>query len=222
MCLVPRASTPSRKSEVTFESLNSLMADEACNWLAALPASLDPIARAARKIAAAGAWIHDSSGAFLAGHRPDLGTHSYDVIIFPPLPPAALESYQQVNDFALPEVLSGMLAQMNGCHLRALNIYGVPPSMTRDPPLLDRDGRSPLDISSGGYWRHSYAPAPAEYVLFASTPVGDDGLIGYFMNPAGQVIGRGNDSPTVEQQSGPWTNVTSWLVSMLDQCRGLN
>lgn len=218
----PRSRAPFRDCEVAIEPLKSLMTDEAHEWLAALPEFLKPIAVAARKIAAAGAWIDHSSGAFLAGYRPDLGTHAYDVMIFPPLPPAALESYQQVNDFLLPRVLTDILAHLNGCYLRELKLYGAPPSMTRDPPLLDRNRRSPLDISTGRYWRYSYAPAPVQNVLFASRVVGDHGLIGYFISPAGQVIGRGNGSPTVEQQSGPWTNITEWLASMLDQPRSLN
>jgi hypothetical protein len=191
-----------------------LTPDEARRRIEILPESLSPIAEAARAAATGGAWIDDNSGALLAGYRLNKGKyHTYDVIIYPPLLRYRLDLYEKIHRFYMSENLIEILLYANGFCIMGLNIYGVPDSMAQDPPLLDRSRRAPIDISTGRLWRSNYAPANEDHFLFASKNVGNDGQMGYFISSTGQVVGRGNGSPEVAEQTGPWANVTDWLAS---------
>lgn len=189
--------------------------EDAANQIALLPEFLSPIAAVAGDIAKVEAWLDEESGALLAGYRPDIGTHAYDIELFPPMKRALLGTYQQVNDFLMPGPIVELLTHLNGCNILDLSIYGAPTSMAQNPPLLDRSSRAPLDISSGRHWRFGYTQTHDNEVLFASRNVGENGQIGYFITPMGLVVGRGNESAEVEKQSGPWKNVTEWLASEL-------
>jgi hypothetical protein len=199
-------------------SKTPLTADEAISRIERLPDFLSPIAEAARAIVLLAAWIDDSCGAILAGYRLDMGIiHAHDLIIFPPLSRSQLDTYEKVNDFSLPDKLVEFLVHINGCNILNLQVYGAAASMAQSPPMLDRSRRAPLDISSGRCWRARYSPANENDLLFASKNVGDNGQIGYFMSPTGQIVGRGNGSPMISAQSGPWANVTDWLASEIEQ-----
>ncbi|MEO9599534.1 hypothetical protein [Parasphingorhabdus sp.] len=131
--------------------------EDAANQIALLPDFLSPIAAMASNIAKTGVWLEEDSGALLAGYRPDIGTHAYNITIFPPLKRALLATYQQVNDFPLPGPIVELLTHLNGCNILDLSIYGTPTSMAQNPPFLDRSRRAPLDISKGRHWRFEYS-----------------------------------------------------------------
>ncbi|MCW6536289.1 SMI1/KNR4 family protein [Sphingomonas lycopersici] len=201
-------------------SKTPITAEEATKRIECLPEFLRPIKEAAGAIASKSAWIEDHSGAILAGHYLDMGLiDAHDLVLFPPISREILRIYEKVNDFSLPDILIEFLAHLNGCNIFDLRIYGAPASMARNPPTIDRSRCTPLDISSGRHWRVGYALASEDDLLFASKNVGDDGQIGYFITPAGLVIGRGNGSPEVDERSGPWSNVTDWLASEIGQVR---
>lgn len=196
------------RSQLSAESL-----EERLN---ALPELFGPLKKAMLAAGASGAWIEGKgNGPLLAGPRPDLGTHAYDIVLFSPLPADALTAYQALHGFELSDAILQLLRHLNGCVLFGLKLYGVPPSMARNPPLLDRSGRAPLDIASGRFWRVGYAEAAPEDTLFASRNVGDSGQVGYFMSPEGRISGRGNRSPEAPVRCGPWTNLADWLIEEL-------
>ncbi|MCY1647568.1 hypothetical protein OVA11_11025 [Caulobacter sp. SL161] len=185
-----------------------------------LSEALKPIKEAVTTVGASGAWVEGGEdGPLLCGHRPDIGTQAYDVVLFPPLPSTALLKYQALHGFELSVHLLNLFSQLNGCSLFGLKIYGVPRSMADNPPLLDRLNRSPLDIASGRHWRLGYAEAEIEDVLFASRNVGGSGQIGYFMSPHGAISGRGNESSEAPERCGPWADLTEWLSMELANVR---
>lgn len=175
---------------------------------------MKPIADAVSAVAFSGAW-EDDGGVFLAGHRSDIGTHVYDVVLFPPLLAVELEAYRRINRITFPESLSDILRSVNGCTLFKLNIFGVPRSMMENPARLDRSRRAPLDLATGRSWRSSYAKADPDDILFASRNVGWEGQIGYFMSATGRISGRGNGCREVLDETGPWERVGDWLTSEL-------
>ena len=177
-----------------------------------LPESLRPIRDAVLAASGSGVWVEGSAdGPLLAGHRPDVAPQAYDIVLFEPLPLAALELYGEIHDFGFPDGLLELLRHVNGCTLYDIKLYGVPPSMAAHPPLLDRSRRTPLDIASGRYWRSSYGAGDAADVLIASRNVGDTGQVGYFMDTQGHISGRGNGSSEAPAECGPWANLTEWL-----------
>lgn len=193
-----------RKSPLSTEQVEARVAQ--------LPDTLRPIKDAVLSAAVSGAWIEGGTGGpFLAGPRPEIAPQAYDIVMFEPLSAQTLETYQQSNDFKLPEHLLEMLRHLNGCSLFQVNLYGIPASMAADPPLLDRSRRSPLDIASGRYWRLAYAEADPADVLIASRNVRDDGQVGYFMSPQGRISGRGNGSTDAPGECGPWESLAEWL-----------
>lgn len=177
-----------------------------------LPVGLRPIREAVLALAEVGVWVEGGAGGpLLAGPRPDVAPQAYDIVLFEPLPAAGLELYQEMHDFGFPAGLLELLRHVNGCTLFDIKLYGVPPSMAANPPLLDRSRRAPLDIASGRHWRLGYGAADSADVLIASRNVGDTGQVGYFMAPQGHISGRGNGSPEAPAECGPWANLTEWL-----------
>lgn len=177
-----------------------------------LPASLQPIKDAVLALASSGVWAEGGAeGPLLAGHRPDVAPEAYDIVLFEPLTTEALDTYQELHDFRLPERVLDLLHHVNGCMLFEITLYGVPPSMAVDPPMLDRSRRSPLDIASGRHWRVRYGASDLADVLIGSRNVGDTGQVGYFMDQQGHIVGRGNGSPEAPAMCGPWANLTEWL-----------
>jgi len=201
-------------------SKTPITAEEVTKRIECLPDFLRPVKEAAGAIASNGAWIEGYSGAILAGYYLDMGLiDAHELVLFPPISREHLDDYEKINDFSLPDILIEFFAHLNGCNILDLKIYGAPASMAQNPPMIDRSRCAPLDISSGRYWRAGYALANEDALLFASKNVGDNGQIGYFITPAGLVIGRGNGSPEVDERSGPWSNVTDWLASEIGQVR---
>ncbi|WP_156320401.1 hypothetical protein [Brevundimonas sp. AAP58] len=182
--------------------------------LALLPPSLRPIKDAVLALASSGVWVEGGNGGpLLAGPRPDIGSQAYDIVLFEPLPVETLATYEKLYDFRLSDPLVELLRHLNGGVLFEINLYGVPPTMAANPPLLDRSRRAPLDIASGRYWRARYGSSDLTDTLIASRNVGDSGQVGYFMDPGGGIAGRGNGSPDAPAECGPWTNLTEWLAA---------
>lgn len=196
----------SRLSLVDVEARISLM-----------PASLQPIKASVLALANFGAWIEEGANdSLLAGHRPDIGSEAYDIVLFEPLPAGTLEEYQQLHDFTFPEGYFELLRYVNGGNLFEVKLYGVPFSMAMNPPMLDRSQRSPLDIASGRLWRLRYRESDPTDVLIGSRNVGN-GQVGYFISEEGHISGRGDGNPDAPNQCGPWANLTEWLSAELDQ-----
>jgi hypothetical protein len=195
----------------------AMTAAEIAAWFTHTPEYLDHLSDAATALAPRGSVREVNGGAILIGPRPDIGALAYDVVLHPPISPQELGAYEHLAGFVVPPLLSEMLLALNGCKFFELSVYGVPLSMTREPPLLDRSTRAPLDLGSGRWWRVNYLEAPESGVLFASRNVSDDGQVGFFLTPTGAVVGVANGKSLAPQDAGSWPSLSTWWASQLVQ-----
>jgi len=184
-------------------------------YLDAWPEWLSPLARDTKRLAAAGAWRDVESDAILVGKRSDFGYPAFKVILFPPLSDDLIQAYQRIHDIALSPPLLFMFRSLNGFFHLDLNVYGIPPSMAADPPLLDRSLWMPLDIGSGRHWRLKYSASSPSDLLFASRNVDDDGQVGYFMAPDGVIKAYGAGSRHALTMNGEWANLAQWMATQV-------
>jgi hypothetical protein len=80
-----------------------------------------------------GLFIDSESGAFLAGHRPDLGRLSFEVCLFPPATPQLLLMYEQHLEIVLPELVKQYLCAFNGARFFEFSIWGADPFFAKTP-----------------------------------------------------------------------------------------
>lgn len=181
-------------------------------WAESWPVLLSALRTSAELLSGSGIWLEESSGFVLIGHRPDIAPKAYNVVMFPGVLSDRLLTYERLHQFSVPPLIAEMLLAVNGCSFFGLTLYGLPVSMTADPPFLDRSLRAPLDLGSGQR-RASYESAPEAGTLFASRNVGDDGQIGYFLLPAGMVVGSGNGQVGAPGKSGTWASLSGWAAA---------
>jgi hypothetical protein len=92
-----------------------------------------------------------------------------------------------MRNLVLPESYRKVLRVLNGAWVYRLCLYGIPPSMCADSPLLNRSVRQPLDIGEANIsWFTRYKPAPNQ-LHFGSSPFSPDENIGYFLNSGGGI-----------------------------------
>lgn len=175
------------------------------------PDFLEPLRDALVRCSSSGGLRELEGDAVLIGPRPDIGALAYDVVLYPPISFESLDAYAHLTGFSIPPTLASMLAALNGCHFFGLNVYGVPLSMTRDPPLLDRSSRAPLELGAGRWWRVNYSGYPEDATLFASLNVSDEGgQVGFFLTPFGGVVGAGNGRAGAPKDYGSWPSFSRW------------
>lgn len=162
------------------------------------------------------AFIEEPGAVVLFGHRPDRGTGAFAIELFPGISTSTIERYETLHQIELPTAIREMLRQVNGCNLLQLSIFGIPPAMAQEPPLLSPDRRNPYDLGTAvRIWRHGYPSAVAEAFHFASRDVGWDSQVGYFLRPDGSVT---SCSKSIEiGEVGRWESFAEWLRLELDE-----
>ena len=107
---------------------------------------------------------------------------------------------------------------MNGGKILELSIYGIPPSMLGDIPMLDRSTGNPFDLATANRsWRLEYEDADKDF-LFGGRDIGWDEQVGYFLRRDGTVIARWNGKYRDGSKPGTkiraeWLSFEDWLVN---------
>jgi len=113
--------------------------------------------------------IESGTGAALISHRPNIGTEAYACVIFPGISDETIARYEEVQrssgrSIEIPEAYRSVLRRLNGADIFRLSLYGLPPAMCQDPPLLKRSVRQPLDLGSANlHWRRKYTADPGRF-----------------------------------------------------------
>jgi hypothetical protein len=164
--------------------------------LSGLDGPLNPIRETAEKLLASEPEPQEEHGAILISRRPKIAPQAFACVLFPGLSDTMIDRYVQLwnahrslQPFRLPDAYRQVLRSLNGAWVFDLSLFGIPPSMCADPPLLNRGARQPLDISSAESWSRSYKPGPAQF-HFGGSPYTWDENLGYFLNEDGSVEAR--------------------------------
>jgi hypothetical protein len=172
--------------------------------LEALDGELVPIRRIAERFADVA--IEAGTGAALISHRPAIAPEAYACVLFPGITTSAIRRYDEIRRSSgreiieIPEVYKSVLLRINGAAVFGMNLFGVPPTMLNDPPLLDRTSRRPLDLGmANSLWRKRYAPRQSQF-QFGSAPYSKEENTAYFLNEDG----------TIEALLGGGQRIRSW------------
>ena len=139
------------------------------------------------------------------GHMPWIGPEAYAFRLFPPAKKAWIERFRQRVGRPIPAGYADFLRIVNGCEACGLSLFGLPPSLQREPPLLDRSRPQPLDLDAANRdWAREYKESGTAF-HFGGRPWSHDENIGYFwvdtriraIRPRGEVVGEWPDLATL-------------------------
>ncbi len=183
--------------------------------LTQIPTEYGPIVSLARQFANSG--IGEEKGdVVLIGHEPDRARLAYAVTLFPGLKRESIRRYEQLHKIVIPASLKLFLEHINGASLCELSIYGIPPSMIDDSPVISRSNRNPFDLSSAvQFWHLEFeASKPLEF-HFGSRDIGWSDQIGYFLRNDGSVISHPKRG--TEYVSETWPSFEVWLRDEIEK-----
>jgi hypothetical protein len=157
-------------------------------WLANLSGPLERLVQVIETQRPTDAYIELPARTVLLRHEPDRAPLAFAFRFFEGLSAPVIDRYEALHGVDLPPPLKQMLKQMNGAYFLELSLYGIPLSMTKDPPLLSRLGLNPLDIATGAKcYRVGYQVADTEEFMFGVRNTGWTTQVGYFMRADGSV-----------------------------------
>lgn len=184
-------------------------------WLAGYPKFMSPIADFIEAMGFDDMYIENES-ILVIGNEPEIAPFAYAIILFPALDKKQIHTYMRQHCPTCPPQFITMLENVNGAELDALRICGIPPSMLGDVPLLSRQIRNPLSIST--FAQHSwkqYPGATAADFMFAARNTGWKQQLGYFFKPDSSIVAY----PNVEgpYQIRKWESFEAWLLEELPE-----
>lgn len=168
------------------------MNEEIARFLVTLTGPLTPIREVAAKCLDATAKYDKRSKAFLIGHRPKIAPEAYAVELYLGVDDAAMDRYCRIHTkvrfpVSIPEGARAVLRVLNGARIFGGDLFGLPASMRRARPELDRSLRQPLDIATANeIWRIRYK-VDAQLFFIGSGSYTYEENAGYFLAPDGHV-----------------------------------
>lgn len=177
--------------------------------IAQLSGEWEPVRELAARLRVGGA--REFEECFALSHRPHVAPEGYALWLYPPLSEAALARYQQIHHLGISPTYLRLLRSLNGARAFELSLFGVPPSMAAEPPLLSRTGFSPLDLATANHhWRSEYS-VPEAWFHFGVGPYSHDENVGYFLDDAGNVFSSRRRGERVRA----WASFSEFLVEEL-------
>lgn len=154
-------------------------------FMASLHGDLAPIQELASRLRSGD--CDETPDAFALSHRPHIAPFAYALRLYKPLSPVTIATYQQLHGLEIvPQYLS-VLQKLNGIDAFQFSLFGVPPSMANNPPLLNRSVAQPYDIATANRsWRLEY-PVPVNWFHIGGGPYSFDENIGYFIDQDGTI-----------------------------------
>jgi hypothetical protein len=155
--------------------------------LSQIPAVLAPIAEAAVRYSAYPSKVGGDETLYI-GQRPWIAPQSYTIIVYPGIDKDIVGTYQARFGINIPESYTKFLHSLGGAFLFGMSLYGIPPSMMGDPPVLDRSKLQCLDLATANkHWRNEFNTDP-NFCHFGSRHFSRTEDVGYFINDSGIVL----------------------------------
>jgi hypothetical protein len=173
-----------------------------------LTGSLTPIRDLAVRLRGPDTQTDAVSGALCISQRPKVAPGAYALWIFPGIAEGLVSVYEEIHHCHVVELYRQFLQCMNGAHLFEITLFGIPPSMARRPPQLDRSTAWPMDIGTAQEnWRLDYPSSSTDFFI-GYGPYSDDEHLGYFLWPNGgiEALRRNGD------RHGQWNDLRSFLT----------
>ena len=182
--------------------------DSQTNWASRFEGPLAPLAPLIEAMRDGTERIGELSAEF--AHRPEVAPLWFRARLWAPLPREAWRRHEQTHGYTIAPGYEPILAQLNGACVFKLLLYGMPPSMLQDPPLLNRSGFNPLDLGiAQQHWKRE-EEAPDAWFLFGSSMWRYDANIHYLLDDAGVVHGWVDGA-----EARCWSNLTEFFAEEL-------
>ena len=144
----------------------------------------------------------DIGGSIVARHNPQRAPHHYAVELWPGLDSAQIEQYERAVSLRIPASYKSILSQIGGAHLGTLKMYGVPVSRQKEPRVLDRRRRQPLDLGLANVdWRREFLGCSSLFHV-GSINWSHDDIAGVFLRDTGELIAVLRNGKTVRTFEG--------------------
>jgi len=153
-------------------------------------------------------------GSFDLLPRPRLGPEAFAIHLYPPFNKETIRRYEQLHDFVIPEPYKKVLMKLNGLHaFQFFSLYGLLPSMTENPPLMDRNRPGPLDLSTANrLWIYEFSLK--EMLFHFGGGIDSDGEgIGYFLRPDEQILAYRKNGKLIRS----WVSFRAFLEEELSR-----
>ena len=180
--------------------------------LRSLAGDLQPIRAMLEKHLERGSDAKLSSDALEMARSPKTGWPVFT--IFPGIPEPLLQTYERIHEVELHPQYRQILGSMNGAFLFQLSLFGVPPSMAKEPPLLDRSRAWPLDVGTAqSDWKDRYTQDREQFYFGGGARSWSEN-VGYFLGPDGEVTSRRAGGMVIGRWPGFREFLTAELVRM--------
>jgi hypothetical protein len=127
----------------------------------------------------------DVHGTIQIAHRPWVAPLNYAVSLFPPAKKAWIKTFKGKR---IPNSYGGFLLATNGLFAFGLTLYGLPPSLQGNPPLLDRSKLQCLDLGAANEdWIFDYE-VDRSLLYFGGREYSYTENSGYFVSGTGSQI----------------------------------
>lgn len=168
---------------------------------------LEPVARLARRFSGHDSCVDPISGGAFLSHRPGIAPEAYALRIYAGVGDSIITEYEEVRGITICPAYRDVLRKMNGAILFGLSLFGLPASMTKRPPLLNRSTVWPLDIATAQkQWRAPFK-VPIDWLFVGFGPYSSKEHLGYFITPGDSVEARRKGGEKVEG----WSSLRSFL-----------
>jgi hypothetical protein len=158
--------------------------------------------RPVQKLLFASEDAKDIGGSIVARHNPQRALQYYAVEVWPGLDSVQIEQYERTVSLRIPASYKSILSQIGGANLGTLRMYGVPVSRQREPRVLDRRLRQPLDLGlANSDWRHEFSGCSSLFQVGGINWSYDD-TAGIFLRDTGQLIAVLHNGKTVRTFEG--------------------
>jgi hypothetical protein len=186
------------------------MHEEIRHLLSNLDNELTPLRQVAEELLDEDSLLDPATGAALISRRIKVAPEAFACVVYPGMPAEGIARYEGIHNLAsgaritIPDAYKAIVTRLNGAEVLELSLYGLPPSMCNNPPLLSRSMRQPLDLATANNdWNRSFKPDEAQF-HFGGSPYSWEENLGYFLNPDASVEAvlkggvRVNQWPTFE------------------------
>ena len=184
-------------------------------FIASLPFELAPLRDVAVRLSSGANEV--KSDTIGLSYRPHVAPQFYALRLFSPLPQPNLAQYQLINGINISPHYLPILEKLNGANVFQLSLFGVPPSMANNPPLLDRSTENPYDISiANKNWKFEF-DIPKDWFYFGGGPFSFDENVGYFFDSVGTIYSVRNNGVRLSS----WHSFPMFLHDEISRCESL-
>lgn len=185
------------------------------NIITQLTKDLEPIRRLAEQLLSNAVETETQNERLQLSRRPILGTEAFAVTLYSGVDDQTIDRYQKIHSVEIPLHYKRILNVLNGASIFGLNLYGIPPSMAQNPPLLDRTTIQPLDLATANtHWRHGFTDDLSLFQIGGS-PLSLEENVAYFLVADSGVVSLKKRNHKVKA----WESIQQFLDEELERAQ---